>query len=104
MYRDVGVEKAYGTLEGRVKPGIVTISRLVEYDGEFKLFITRGRALDEPGPFRGSWVWVEVSDLDKVYRTLIEEGFVHHASMIHGDYVEPLVNAAKILGIKAIVV
>ncbi len=104
MYRDVGVERAYGTLEGRVKPGIVTISRLVEYDGEFKLFITRGRALDEPGPFRGSWVWVEVSDLDKVYRTLVEEGFIHHASMVHGDYVEPLVNAAKLLGIKTIVI
>lgn len=105
MYRDVGVEKAYGTFEGRLKPGVVTISRLVEYDGEFKLFITKGRALEDEKPsFRGSWVWVEVSDLDKVYRTLIEEGFVHHASMIYGDYVEPITQFAKIAGIKAVVV
>ena len=104
MYRDVGEEKAYGTLEGRIKPGVVTISRLVEYDGEFKLFITKGRVLEEEGPFRGSWAWVEVEDLDKVYRTLIEEGFVHHASIIHGDYVEVLANAAKLLGIKTVIV
>ena len=104
MYREVGKERCYGTLEGRVKPGVVTISRLVEYDGEFKLFITRGRVVEEPGEFRGSWAWVEVPDLDKVYRTLVEEGFVHHASMIHGDYVEPLKNAAKLLGIKTVIV
>ncbi|MEM4005513.1 MAG: hypothetical protein QXM43_07755 [Desulfurococcaceae archaeon] len=104
MYRDVGVECAQGTFEGRLKPGVVTITRLVEYNGEFKLFITKGKALEEEGPFRGSWVWVEVSDLDKVYRTLIEEGFVHHASMVYGDYVEAIANFAKLLGIKTIVV
>jgi L-fucose isomerase-like protein len=104
MYRDVGVEKSYGTLEGRLKPGVVTISRLVEYDGEFKLFVTRGKALEEETEFRGSWVWVEVPDLDKVYRTLVEEGFVHHASMVYGDYVDPITKAAKILGIKTVIV
>ena len=104
MYRDVGVERSYGTVEGELKPGIVTISRLVEYDGEFKMFITRGRIVDVEPRVRGSWTWVEVEDLDKVYRTLIEEGFVHHASMIHGDYVDAIVNACKLLGIKTIVV
>jgi len=48
--------------------------------------------------------WVEVENLDKVYRTLIEEGFVHHASMIYGDYIKPLVDVAKLLGIKTVVV
>ena len=104
MYREVGAERSYGTVEGRVKPGEVTISRLVEYGGEFKLFVTKGRIIEEPGEFRGSWAWVEVPDLGKVYATLVEEGFVHHASMIHGDIVEPLVMAAKLLGIKTVVV
>ncbi|MEM1525788.1 MAG: hypothetical protein QW775_05905 [Ignisphaera sp.] len=104
MYRDVGVERAYGTLEGRLKPDTVTIARLVEYDGEFKLFVTKGRSIEEEANFRGSWVWVEVPDLEKVYRTLIEEGFIHHASMIYGDYVESIVKAAKILGIKTVIV
>jgi L-fucose isomerase-like protein len=104
LHRRVGIENTYGSYEGMLKPGVVTISRLVEYGGEFKLLITRGRALEEEGVFRGSWVWVEVEDLDKMYRTLIEEGFIHHASMIYGDYVEPIANFAKIMGIKAVVI
>jgi len=104
MHRALGAERCYGTVDGRAKPGEVTISRLVEYDGEYKLFVTRGRIVEEPGEFRGSWAWVEVPDLDKVYTTLIEEGFIHHASMIHGDIVEPLKMAAKLLDIKAVVV
>ncbi len=104
MYREVGAERSYGTVDGRTKPGTVTISRLIEYGGEFKLFLTKGRIVEEPGEFSGSWAWVEVSDLDRVYRTLIEEGFVHHASMIHGDLTEPLAAAARLLGIKVVVV
>ena len=104
MYRAVGRDNAYGTVDVRLKPGVVTICRLVEYDGEFKMLITRGRILDEGGDFRGSWSWVEVEDLDKLYRTLVKEGFVHHASMIHGDYVEAIKQACKILGIKTVVV
>ncbi|MEM2221608.1 MAG: L-fucose/L-arabinose isomerase family protein [Ignisphaera sp.] len=104
MYRDVGVDRSYGTIEGVVRPGTVTISRLVEYDGEFKMFITRGRIVDVEPRVRGAWSWVEVNDLDKIYRTLIEEGFVHHASMIHGDYVEVIADACRLLGIKTVVV
>ncbi len=104
MYRDVGVDRSYGTIEGVVKPGIVTISRLVEYDGEFKMFITRGWAIDIEPRVRGAWTWVEVDDLEKVYRTLVEEGFIHHASMIHGDYVEAIANACRLLGIKIVIV
>jgi len=104
MYRDVGVERSYGTAEFRLKPGPVTICRLVEYRGEFKMLITRGEAIEEEAEFRGSWVWVRVPDLDKLYRTLIEEGFIHHASLIHGDYVEPIAEACKLLGIKTVIV
>lgn len=104
MYKDVGEERAYGTAEFRLKPGTVTICRLVEYDGEFKMLITKGEALPEDTGFRGSWTWVKVENLDKLYRTLVEEGFVHHASMIHGDYVEPIKDACKILRIRTIVV
>jgi len=104
LYRDVGVDKSYGTAEFRLKPGPVTICRLNEYRGEFKMFITRGEALEEEAEFRGSWVWVRLSDLDKVYRTLIREGFVHHASLIHGDYVEPIAEACELLGIRPVIV
>jgi len=103
LYRDVGIERSYGTAEFRLKPGPVTICRLTECNGEFKMLITQGEVLEE-GEFRGSWVWVRVHDLDKLYRTLVEEGFVHHASMIHGDYVEPIKDACKLLNIRPVTV
>jgi hypothetical protein len=47
---------------------------------------------------------VKVKDHRKLYRTLVEEGFIHHASMIHGDQVEALKLACKFLDIQAVVV
>jgi len=96
-------KKYYGTPWFRLKPGQVTLSRMVEYNGEFKMFIAKGTVLDEGGPFKDSWGWVKVSNLERIYRMLIEEGFTQHVSMIYGDYVEPISIACKFLGIKTIV-
>jgi L-fucose isomerase-like protein len=85
----------------KLKTGLVTLCRLAEYDGNFKLLITKGEVVDEePIPQTGSWV--KVPNLEKLYRTLIEEGFVHHASMIHGDYAQALSDACKFLGIEVL--
>ena len=87
----------------KLKTGLVTLCRLTECDGKFKLLITKGEVIDaEPVPQTGSWV--KVPDLDKLYRTLIEGGFVHHASMIHGDYTQALSDACRFLGIEALIV
>ncbi len=104
LFRTLGKESSYGTAEFRLKPGPVTITRINEYDGEFKMFITRGEIVDEPGEFRGDWSWVRLKDLDAAYRKMVEEGFVHHASIIHGDYVEALREACLFLGIRPVVV
>jgi hypothetical protein len=45
-----------------------------------------------------------VPDLDNLYATLVEEGFTHHASLIHGDCSRALLNACKLLGIEAVIV
>ena len=87
----------------KLKTGVVTICRLVEYDGMFKLLVTKGEAItDEPIPQTGSWV--KVPDLEKLYRTLVEGGFVHHASMIHGDCTQALSDSCKFLGIETVIV
>jgi len=104
LFRDVGVERSYGTAEFKLKPNTVTINRLTEHKGEFKILITRGRIVEDPLYTRGSYSWVEVENLDRLYRVLVEEGFVHHASMIHGDYVTEIEDACKFLGIKPVVV
>ena len=98
----LGREKSMGTVEFQLKPGPVTICRLVEYDGSFKMLVTKGEIEKADQELRGSWSWVKVPDLDLLYRVLVEEGFIHHASMIHGDYVKPIVDACRLLGIEVV--
>jgi hypothetical protein len=52
----------------------------------------------------GTWGWVAVRDHERLYRTLVEEGFVHHASMIHGDQSQALLQACQYLDIEPVVV
>jgi L-fucose isomerase-like protein len=100
----LGIDRSMGTGEFQIAPGTVTLSRLQEHDGHFKLLVTRGKIVASQEKLRGSWSWVEVPDLDKLYATLVEEGFTHHASLIHGDYSRGLVNACKLLGIEVVTV
>jgi len=88
-----------GTAEFQLKEGDVTLNRLIEYDGVFKLLITKGRIVRDNRKLRGSWSWVEVNDLKQLYKTLINEGFIHHASMIHGDYSEALTELCKFVNV-----
>lgn len=104
LKKTVKLENSYGTIEFQLKPGTVTISRLVEYDGEFKMLITKGEIKQSSDNLRGSWSWVEVPNLKILYKTLVEEGFIHHASMIHGDYTRAIADACRFLGIKVIFV
>jgi len=100
----LGPERCEGTAEFQLKEGKVTLSRIVEYDGEFKMLITKGKIIPSKDKLRGSWSWVKVSDLANLYRTLVEEGFTHHASMIHGDLSDSLVEFCRFTGMEAVVV
>jgi len=82
----------------------VTFCRLAEYDNAWKMLIATGEIIPSDEVLAGTWSWVEVKDHDHLYRTLVEEGFVHHASMIHGDLTQPLLQVCKFLGIEAVVV
>jgi len=104
MAKSLGKEISQGTAEFQLKPGVVTICRLVEYDCKFKLLITKGEIKESSQQLRGSWSWVKVPNLAALYKTLVDEGFIHHASMIHGDYTEAIADACKFLGIEPVVV
>lgn len=104
MGETVGLDRAVGTAEFQLRPGPVTLCRLVEHDGYFRMLVTKGEIEKADQNLRGSWSWVKVPDLDLLYRVIVEEGFIHHASMIHGDYVKPIADACKFLGIDAVIV
>jgi L-fucose isomerase-like protein len=93
-----------GLYQFQIKPGAVTFCRLAEYDNEWKMLIATGRIVPSDETLAGTWSWVEVSDHARLYRTLVEEGFIHHASMIHGDQTDALVQACKFLDITPVVV
>ncbi|HID11701.1 MAG TPA: hypothetical protein EYP17_10440 [Candidatus Latescibacteria bacterium] len=98
----LGEERVGGTAEMQLKPGTVTLSRLVEYDGRFKLLLTKGETVPSDQKLRGSWAWVRVQDLRRLYRTLVEEGFIHHASLVHGDLTWEVREFCRFAGIEVV--
>ena len=93
-----------GLSQFQLKPGVVTFCRMAEYGDEWKMLIAAGQIVPSDETLAGTWSWVQVKDHDTLYRTLVEEGFVHHASMIHGDQTQALLQACKFLGIRPVVV
>jgi hypothetical protein len=77
---------------------------LAEYDGQWKMLIASGQVVPTDETLAGTWGWVQVKDHDALYRTLVEQGFIHHASLIHGDCARALVQACKFLDITPIVI
>jgi L-fucose isomerase-like protein len=100
----LGIGRSTGTAEFQLAPGAVTLSRLQEHDSKFKMLVAGGKIVASAQKLRGSWSWVEVPDLDKLYTTLVKKGFTHHASLVHGDCSRALVNACELLGIEAVII
>jgi len=97
-------DRQAGLYQFQLKPGKVTFCRLAEYDDCWKMLITTGEIIPSEDVLAGTWAWVEVKDHRKLYRTLVEEGFIHHASMIHGDQTASLLLACKFLDIQPVLV
>jgi len=93
-----------GLYQFQVKPGIVTFCRLQEYDDQWKMLITTGEIVPSDEQLAGTWSWVEVADHAALYRTMVEEGFVHHANMIHGDQTDVLLEVCLFLDIEPVLV
>jgi L-fucose isomerase-like protein len=93
-----------GLYQFQLRPGPVTICRLTEHDGRWRMLVTRGEIVPSDDVLAGTWAWVAVPDHARLYRTLVEEGFIHHASMIHGDQVDALLLACRFLDIEPVVV
>ncbi len=97
-------DPAAGLYQFQIAPGPVTFCRLAEYNDHWKMLIATGEVIPSDEELAGTWSWVEVSDHEELYRTLVEEGFIHHASMIHGDQVDVLLEVCTFLDIEPVVV
>jgi hypothetical protein len=97
----------YGTMEGALKPGPVTIVRVHHHPappefggGKYQAFITQGEILDvDPSTFGGTAV-VKIKGFEKFYReVLIERGFPHHAILAFSHCGQILKDAFTMMGI-----
>lgn len=82
-----------------LKPGRVTIARLSEASGDFKLVIGGGEMLKAPMAFSGTSGQIRFdSGASAVMDTLLGEGLEHHVSLTYGEHARALEMLARMLG------
>ena len=87
-----------GAVEALAKPGEVSLVRFDGDNGEYSLLIGNAKAVD--GPFcRGTYMWAEVENLDRLEDKLVCGPYIHHCTGIYGDVVPVLYEACKYIGI-----
>jgi L-fucose isomerase-like protein len=94
--------RGLATSELALRPGAVSANRIVEHHGVFKLLHVDGTVVTSEDRMRGSWGWIQVADRERLLRTAVEEGFVHHVSIVHGGLGARVKEAAKYLGMKLV--
>lgn len=83
-----------------LKPGRVTLARLSEATGEFRLVIGGGEMLKAPPAFSGTSGTIRFdSGAAAVMDVIMREGLEHHISLAYGDHQDALASLALMLGL-----
>lgn len=93
-----------GTLEGRFKPGPVTVFRLQSTaDTVLRAYMAQGEVLDmDPKSFGGIGV-IAIPEMGRFYRhVLIEKRFPHHTAIAFAHAGRALFDACRMLGVEDI--
>ncbi len=90
-------------LWGALKEGKVTIARICNIKGVYKLFLLRGEALDSDRNTRGVMVNVKLQrPVRDIAEQIIAEGIPHHYSIVWADVAEQMIAVADLLGLEVI--
>ena len=85
-------------MEFPLKPGTVTLARLSEATGEFRLVIGRGEMQRAPISFSGTSGVIRFErPVGDVLDMLLSEGLEHHVALTYGDHVDVLLALARLL-------
>jgi L-fucose isomerase-like protein len=93
-----------GTLEGRIRPGEITIFRLQSTaDAQLRAYVAEGEVLDlDPQSFGSIGVFA-IKEMGRFYRhVLIEKRFPHHTAVAFRHAGKALFSATKMLGVEEI--
>jgi L-fucose isomerase-like protein len=86
--------------EFTLKPGPVTVARLSESSGEYRLVIGHGKIIRGPKTFNGTSGLLQFDRSAKeVLNVILTEGLEHHISLTYGNSADVLVALAKLLNI-----
>ncbi len=87
-------------LNNAMKSGPVTIGRLGQSAGGFRMLIFRGEALDTPNRFTGTSVEIRLEKpVQEALDTVIYGGFEHHFSLVWKDIAAELVEMCSLMNI-----
>ena len=96
----VGQGSAFWTA---LKPGCVTVARLHNYHGQYKLVLMRGEALDRDRVTRGSMVQVKMNaPVRETAERLIAEQIPHHYVLVWDDIYDAMKQTAELMNIPVI--
>ena len=85
-------------MEFPLKPGRVTVARLSEATGSYRLVVGVGEMVQAPPSFSGTSGLLRFDrPVAQVLDTILSEGLEHHLSLTYGDYVPGLLALAKML-------
>lgn len=83
-----------------LKPGRITISRLSENAGKYRLVVGRGEVVRGPQSFSGTTGRIHFDrPASEVLDTMLREGLEHHISLTYGDHVQAMSILADLLGL-----
>lgn len=86
-----------------LKPGRVTIARLSEAAGEFRLVIGGGEMHKASPAFTGTSGRIRFdSGAQAVMDTIMREGLEHHLSLAYGDHQDALETLARLLDLSVL--
>jgi L-fucose isomerase-like protein len=87
-------------MEFPLKPGRVTVARLSEATGDYRLVVGGGEMLRAPMSFTGTSGLLRFDrPARQVLDTMLNEGLEHHISLTYGDHVPALLTLAKMLNL-----
>jgi len=84
--------------EFTLKPGRVTIARLTESSGDYRLVVGSGQVVQGPKSFSGTSGLIQFdSPAADVLDVILGQGLEHHISMTYGDHIPALLAFAELL-------
>jgi L-fucose isomerase-like protein len=85
-------------MEFPLKPGRVTVARLSEATGEYRLVVAGGEMLHAPMSFTGTSGLLRFDrPAVEVLDSMLSEGLEHHISLTYGNHVPALLALARML-------